>query len=325
MRSVRCEACGTKALTAASKCPKCGHPIDIRDGFGELLPLAHCPTCDSYYPHHLGECRWCGTKPEPAPLAPYVWKGVGVLAFVSLAVGAWLVRDYEPADTPASLVVLQASRPAPAADADTALEALAEIDTIDAASQDTPTTVVADAITVDTVSQDSAAGVVAQQEPVMDVDTTLTAVDSAPVREPTRAPPRTTAPARTAPRAAPRATPREAPRATPRATPREALREAPRVAITPKASTRTPAKTPARASRGRWVNSVARSWVIVRADASRSSRIIGSVGPDTRVQLGESRGAWRRIRAKGLSGWVEHRLFPARASAPRRARRYATR
>jgi SH3-like domain-containing protein len=25
------------------------------------------------------------------------------------------------------------------------------------------------------------------------------------------------------------------------------------------------------------------------------------------VQLGESRGDWRRIRAKGLSGWVEQR------------------
>jgi SH3-like domain-containing protein len=43
----------------------------------------------------------------------------------------------------------------------------------------------------------------------------------------------------------------------------------------------------------------------VRADASRGSRIIASIGPDSRVQLGESRGGWRRIKARGIAGWVE--------------------
>ena len=75
MRSVRCDVCGTKALTAASQCPKCGHGFEVRDGFGELLPLSHCSTCDSYYPTKLGACRWCGTQPERAPIGPYVWKG----------------------------------------------------------------------------------------------------------------------------------------------------------------------------------------------------------------------------------------------------------
>jgi len=58
-----------------------------------------------------------------------------------------------------------------------------------------------------------------------------------------------------------------------------------------------------------WVNSIVRSWVVVRAEASSGGRIIASVGPHTRVQLGESRGGWRRIRAKGLAGWVEHERF----------------
>jgi len=40
--------------------------------------------------------------------------------------------------------------------------------------------------------------------------------------------------------------------------------------------------------------------VIVRADPNRRSRIIASIGPNTRVQLGESRGEWRRVKAKGL-------------------------
>src|SRR5688500_9026590 len=92
MRSVRCDVCGTKALMAASKCPKCGHGFEVRDGFGELLPLSHCSTCDSYYPERIGSCRWCGTKPDRAPIGPYIWKGVGIAAFAAMAVGVWLVR-----------------------------------------------------------------------------------------------------------------------------------------------------------------------------------------------------------------------------------------
>ena len=96
MRSVRCDVCGTKALMAASTCPKCGHGFEVRDGFGELLPLSHCATCDSYYPQSVGACRWCGTKPERTPIGPLIWKGFGVLTFVSLAIGAWLVHDDAP-------------------------------------------------------------------------------------------------------------------------------------------------------------------------------------------------------------------------------------
>ena len=85
MRSVRCDVCGTKALMAASKCPKCSNPLAVRDGFGDLLPMAHCPTCDSDYPASAGACKWCGTPPEKTPIGPYVWKGVGIAAFLSNA------------------------------------------------------------------------------------------------------------------------------------------------------------------------------------------------------------------------------------------------
>jgi SH3-like domain-containing protein len=50
----------------------------------------------------------------------------------------------------------------------------------------------------------------------------------------------------------------------------------------------------------------------VRSDPNRKARIIASIGPNTRVQLGEARGEWRRVKTKGLTGWVEHRLFLAR-------------
>jgi uncharacterized protein YgiM (DUF1202 family) len=70
-----------------------------------------------------------------------------------------------------------------------------------------------------------------------------------------------------------------------------------------------------RSKRGpRWVSSVSRDWVVVRRDASNQSRIVASIGPNSHVQLGETRGSWRRIRARGLAGWVEPRsLFDVAA------------
>jgi hypothetical protein len=93
--------------------------------------------------------------------------------------------------------------------------------------------------------------------------------------------------------------------------------------------TRTPtrvAKAPAPRARtsARWTPSIARQWAVVRADANSRGRIIGSVGPDTRVQLGESRNGFRRIRAKGLAGWVHGRARFAAAPPPRRSGRLAT-
>ena len=117
MRSVRCDVCGTKALTAASQCPKCSHLFEVRDGFGELLPLVYCSTCDSYYPESLGVCKWCGTKPEPAPIAPRIWKGAGIAALVVVLVAAWLMRDSRPktrADTRTAAVVTSDTAPVPA-------------------------------------------------------------------------------------------------------------------------------------------------------------------------------------------------------------------
>src|SRR4051812_3536114 len=96
MRSVRCDSCGTRALTAASQCPKCSHLFEVRDGFGALLPLAYCSVCDSYYPERIGCCRWCGTKPEPPPKAPLIWKSAGAAALVAMVGIAWLVGDGRP-------------------------------------------------------------------------------------------------------------------------------------------------------------------------------------------------------------------------------------
>src|SRR5215813_2423817 len=93
MRSVRCDACGTKALMAASQCPKCSHWFEMRDGFGELLPLAFCSSCQSYYPAHVGMCKWCGTTPEPVRRLNVPWARIGVGALIAMTLGGLLMRD----------------------------------------------------------------------------------------------------------------------------------------------------------------------------------------------------------------------------------------
>jgi hypothetical protein len=250
---------------AASQCPKCGHLFDVRDGFGELLPLAYCSTCDSYYPESLGACRWCGTKPAPPPIAPKVWKATGIALLCGVLMTGWLLRD---------------SRPKHKADI--------------ASSRDPTLTPVADTpVPVDTMplpksiqtangvrdrAQAGGASVASPGSEVPNVSPpTVSTGDVTPVSaqvSPPTAPPT----ARTV------ALPPGDTSAKPGAAPPP----------TPKASTR-------------WVNSVSKGWVIVRAAPSKDSRIVASIGPDSRVQLGETRGTWRRIRARNISGWVEPR------------------
>jgi hypothetical protein len=62
---VRCDACGAKALFAASRCPKCAHAFFLRNHRGQMIPLAHCRKCDTYYPRTAECCKWCGPA-EPS-------------------------------------------------------------------------------------------------------------------------------------------------------------------------------------------------------------------------------------------------------------------
>ena len=235
MRAVRCDVCGAKAMIAAGKCPGCGHLFGLRDGFGELPPLAYCSSCDSYYPESVGSCRWCGTKPARPPIGPRVWYAAGVVLAVLMAV-LWVLRNgaARAGARPGPVAVQSAPRPASVSlDSDTTVTpALAS------ASDSLPPQIV-----VDSSGRDSS---------VTDI------------------PPR----AAVAPEGAKK-----------------------RVAVVPPTTRETK----------RWVRSHARHWVVVRAGPSRDSRIVASIGPNSRVELGESRGSWRRIRTKGLTGWVEPR------------------
>ena len=384
MRSVRCEACGTRALMAASKCPKCGHEIEVRNGFGELLPLARCSTCDSYYPERLGACRWCGTPPQRAPIGPFVWKGVGIATFVAMAWGAWLVHDDPPAEVSEARLAAMLKPDSAAGALDSSMVASAPVDSVvvDSSADFDSTAVVASDSTIQSVATVVAAisDSMAQQS-----TTSIAAADSTPVVDsvppavPQIVPQQTvrvaqsetasaTAPEPVAPRDAERprvalstraSTPAPAPpkaraaatkssqrvvaRAPERTTSSSPARAsttkpaarattaskkpAPSVKAPPKLPARTVAKAPAksRTTRVVWVNTVARKWVVVRGGPDRSSRVVASIGPNTRVQLGEARGGWRRIRAKGLAGWVEHRSFFAGGGGSRKTGSLAAR
>jgi len=245
MRAVRCDVCGAKAMIAAAKCPTCGHLFELRDGFGELLPLAYCSGCASYYPESVGSCKWCGTKPERAPIDPRIWRGAGV-ALVGLIGVVWLLRNGSAHDTPQAQ-----TKPLPAASA--ALDTDSTTARLVAATTDSLASL--PIVMADTAARDTVA----------------------------RAP----------------ATKAAVPASVP-----------PKMEASPIASTSAKSvaavSPPARRS-PRWVRTVSRHWVVVRANASRDSRIVASIGPKSRVELGESRGEWRRIRTKGIAGWVEPR------------------
>jgi hypothetical protein len=317
MQAVRCEACGLKALVAASTCPHCGHLLDIRNSFGELLPLIYCTTCDVSYPARDGACRWCGSKPEKLNLRPYLWKGVGALAFVGMATAAFLTKDRaEPPARRASASLDSAGAPPPAAPVAAPVEAPRAVVLVPSdsagtqhASEPTPRT------------DDTAALRIA----VTDAGEGIRPFAGAPIEKSPVASPPTLANDNTATGSAPLASDSATvaaalPAPGPTEPPRSVLAESkPKAKATAPPRTTLARKPPPRRAVG-WSNAVVRSWATVRAAPSRSARLVGSVGPDTHVQIGEVRGDWRRIRLRGMVGWVEDgRFAPRRVATQRRA------
>jgi ribosomal protein L40E len=263
MRAVRCDVCGAKAMIAAAKCPSCGHLFELRDGFGELLPLSYCSTCESYYPETAGSCRWCGTQPERPPIDGKIWRGIG-LGAAAIVGGIFLVQNGASKGAPprkpkpASAVAAKAVPPASALDTDIAMARA-----VAAANDSLASRAISDS--VPTASPATAPTTVAAGANVK-TEATPTVID---------------------------------PAATKGAVPK------PVTAVASSGGTQASHATKRPASR--WVRSVSRHWVIVRSGASKESRIVASIGPNSRVELGESRGDWRRIRTKGITGWVEPR------------------
>lgn len=272
MQAVRCEACGMKALVAASQCPHCGHLLELRDSFGELLPLTHCPTCECDYLTRDGMCKWCGTTPQPRRVdAGMLWKGVGALAFVGMAIGVWATRS-GPADRARDRAPNDSSRTrvfVPIVDDTPDVVATIPIDV----PRDTPL-VMATPIVMEPayVAPPTSDPVATETMPPTAVSRTEVAGPPAPM------------------------------------------------AVAP-APVRA-ARAPARVGTARWRSVVARDWVTVRAAPRHGARLLGSLGPDTRLQLGESRAGWVRVRIRGLTGWVhEARLSTRTPRAGTLARR----
>ena len=70
-----------------------------------------------------------------------------------------------------------------------------------------------------------------------------------------------------------------------------------------------PAATGSTDSDIRWVTATANTLANLRSDPNREAAIVAVISKDTRVRLGDSRDGWHRVKAGGIDGWVDPRLF----------------
>lgn len=297
MRSVRCEVCGTKALMAASQCPKCSHLFEMRDGFGELLPLAFCTSCQSYYPAHVGSCKWCGTTPEPVR-KPLPWTHIGVGGLIAMAwLGGVLLRDPRGKTHARNAAQARARSHSKNAADDSVLQVVASAAADTAVTHDT----IAAWTNIDPPGSAPAPQVPTALPPEQVVQSGTRASRAARETAMPAASPIVSQTVATTPTVSSTPTAYPPPSKTHPAAP---------VAAAPIASRSQPYVSQPRSRAGassRWVNLVAKNWIIVRTGASLDARIVASVGPQSRVQLGEVRGAWRRLRSRDIIGWVDLR------------------
>ena len=228
MGYLRCEGCGSKALSAASTCPKCSAPFSLHDARGERVPLKKCSGCGIMHRRDQA-CHWCGDRAKTAWRSSQVTRSMSGIAAVALvAVGSWSVREQAADVLEEALVIIKSPAPSQSV-----------------ALVTTPATPVA-SLPVVSPAIDSAAPVAQAPE---------TIVDSVHV-----------------------------------ASAEGALAAADSI---------------------RWVPAVARTWVNVRADASREGDVVGVIKPTDKAMLGIGRSGWRQVKAPDVSGWVDPRLFEA--------------
>ena len=114
MRLVRCDHCGAKALSAASQCPRCTQPLNLRDDRGGTVPLAHCRLCNTYYPRSMGACKWCGAPASGPSPSRALWAVAAVAALaVGVLLGWWVWRTRTPSMADVMGVPVRLARPSP--------------------------------------------------------------------------------------------------------------------------------------------------------------------------------------------------------------------
>jgi len=96
MDFVRCDACGAKAILAASQCPKCADPLYVRNERGDDVRLARCRSCHTYYPASREGCRWCSAVTR-ATVPPWIPKSAAAVMAIAVGWGGWQVL---PAGSP---------------------------------------------------------------------------------------------------------------------------------------------------------------------------------------------------------------------------------
>ncbi len=103
MAYLRCEACGSKALRAASQCPRCAAPFDLIDARGFRAQLKQCGGCGILHRRDLS-CHWCGELPAARWRSPKVLGIAAGIALIAMAAsGAYRFRA--PIAETASLIV----------------------------------------------------------------------------------------------------------------------------------------------------------------------------------------------------------------------------
>lgn len=225
MAYLRCTVCESKALVAASQCPRCAHPFNLTDARGERVKLKQCRGCGIM--HRVdATCHWCGEQKSWLRLSDDVLRRAAAVALMVLGVGTvWRVgpsvRDF-------TSTLMKEAR------ADLRRDPAAPVVTIASNESSAPAR-------VSTV--DPSAALLAVQDSASAIVSAI-AGDS----------------------------------------------------IT-------------------WTPAVARTWVNVRADASRGGQVVGVIKPTTRAMLGTDRAGWRQVKSidvtGDVTGWVDPRLFEA--------------
>lgn len=108
MAYLRCTECGSKALTAASQCPRCAHPFHLHDARGQRVKLKACRGCGIMHRYDT-PCHWCGEVKSTWRLSgPALRSAAAIALTVTAAAGAW---RYGPAlrDVTSSLASSAAS------------------------------------------------------------------------------------------------------------------------------------------------------------------------------------------------------------------------
>ena len=112
MRLVRCDACGAKAILAASQCPKCAEPLYVRNERGDDVRLVVCRTCETYYPASRDGCRWCPAVAR-APIPRWTGKVAAALVMIAAGWGGWQLLPERTTPSPAPNVMTLQPRPLP--------------------------------------------------------------------------------------------------------------------------------------------------------------------------------------------------------------------